>query len=221
MPRTLSIHGLRELLDEQLAVASRGQLLALGMNDRAMQYRLRPDGPWQALLPGIYLAVTGTPTFEQKEMAALLYAGPESLITGRAALWHHGIGSGWPPPDVIDVLLPAERQRVDVNFVRLHRTSRLPSPATPVAAGDAAAAGTAAAAGASPVRLAPAPRAVADAAWQLTSLDDVRAVVADALSSGRCTLDELTTELNEGPIRGSALFRSALADLAAKASTAR
>src|SRR5690349_23993297 len=75
MPRTLSIHGLRELLDEQLAVASRGQLLALGMNDRAMQYRLRPDGPWQALLPGIYLAVTGTPTFEQKEMAALLYAG--------------------------------------------------------------------------------------------------------------------------------------------------
>jgi len=221
MPRTLSIHGLRELLDEQLAVASRGQLLALGMNDRAMQYRLRPDGPWQALLPGIYLAVTGTPTFEQKEMAALLYAGPESLITGRAALWHHGIGSGWPPPDVIDVLLPAERQRVDVNFVRLHRTSRLPSPATAVAAGNAAAAGTAAAAGASPVRLAPAPRAVADAAWQLTSLDDVRAVVADALSSGRCTLDELTAELNEGPIRGSALFRTVLTDLAAEASAAR
>ena len=226
MPRTLSIHGLRELLDEQLAVASRGQLLALGMNDRAMQYRLRPDGPWQALLPGIYLAVTGTPTFEQKEMAALLYAGPESLITGRAALWHHGIGSGWPPPDVIDVLLPAERQRVDVNFVRLHRTSRLPSPATALAPGGAAATGTAAAAAAgaspaSPLRLAPAPRAVADAAWQLTSLDDVRAVVADALGSGRCTLDELTTELNEGPIRGSALFRSALADLAAEASAAR
>jgi hypothetical protein len=62
---------------------------------------------------------------------------------------------------------------------------------------------------------------VADAAWQLTSLDDVRAVVADALSSGRCTLDELATELDEGPIRGSALFRSALADLAAEASAAR
>ena len=200
MPRTLSIHGLRELLDEQLAVASRGQLLALGMNDRAMQYRLRPDGPWQALLPGIYLAVTGTPTFEQKEMAALLYAGPESLITGRAALVHHGIGIPIPP-GVIDVLLPTERQRVDVNFVRLHRTSRLPAMATALTAG--------------PLRLAPAPRAVADTAWQLTSLDDVRAVVADALSSGRCTLDELTAELNEGPIRGSALFRSALADLAA------
>ena len=221
MPRTLSIHGLRELLDEQLAVASRGQLLALGMNDRAMQYRLRPDGPWQALLPGIYLAVTGTPTFEQKEMAALLYAGPESLVTGRAALWHHGIGSGWPP-DVVDVLVPAERQRVDVNFVRLHRTARLPAAeavAVPAGAGPGGTgptgAGPAGAGPGGPLRLAPVPRAVADTAWQLTSVDDVRAVVADALGSGRCTLDELTAELNEGPIRGSALFRSALADLAA------
>jgi hypothetical protein len=196
MPRTSSLDGLRPLLDGQLAVASRGQLLAIGMNDRAMQYRLRPDGPWQALLPGIYLAVTGTPTFEQKEMAALLYAGPESLVTGRAALTHHGIGSGLPP-DVIDVLLPAERQRVDVNFVRLHRTARLPASA--MLAG--------------PVRLAPPPRAVADTAWQLTSVDDVRAVVAAALSSGRCTLDELTAELNQGPIRGSAAFRSVLTDL--------
>ncbi len=134
MPRTLSVDGLPALLSSQLAVASRGQLLALGMNDRAMQYRLRPGGPWQALLPGIYLSVTGTPTFEQKEMAALLYAGPESLVTGRAALWHHGIGSGWPP-DLIDVLLPAERQRVDVNFVRLHRTARLPSEAVPAGTG--------------------------------------------------------------------------------------
>jgi len=217
MPRTLSIHGLRELLDEQLAVASRGQLLALGMNDRAMQYRLRPDGPWQALLPGIYLAVTGTPTFEQKEMAALLYAGPESLITGRAALWHHGIGSGWPP-DVVDVLVPAERQRVDVNFVRLHRTARLPAAASALAAGPGpGGAGPASALAAGPVRLAPAPRAVADTAWQLTSADDVRAVVSDALSSGRCTLDELTAELNEGPIRGSAPLRTVLTELTEEA----
>jgi transcriptional regulator with AbiEi antitoxin domain of type IV toxin-antitoxin system len=212
MPRTLSIHGLRELLDSQLALASRGQLLALGMNDRAMQYRLRPGGPWQALLPGIYLAVTGTPTFEQKEMAALLYAGPESLVTGRAALWHHGIGSGWPP-DVVDVLVPAERQRVDVNFVRLHRTARLPASAVPAGTGP----GGAGSGG--PLRLAPAPRAVADAAWQLTSVEDVRAVVTDALSSGRCTLDELTAELNEGPIRGSAALRTVLTELTEEAST--
>ena len=92
MPRTLSIHGLRELLDEQLAVASRGQLLALGMNDRAMQYRLRPDGPWQALLPGIYLAVTGTPTFEQKEITTVpLRHEPGSLAKASRQLAKAGI----------------------------------------------------------------------------------------------------------------------------------
>ncbi len=48
MPRTLSVDGLPALLGSQLLVASRGQLLALGMNDRAMQYRIRPGGPRSA-----------------------------------------------------------------------------------------------------------------------------------------------------------------------------
>ena len=177
-------------------MASRGQLLALGMADRAMQYRLRRGGPWQALLPGVYLAVSGTPTFEQKEMAALLYAGPGSVITGPAALAHHGIGGG-PAADVIDLLVPVGRQRIDLSFVRLRRTARM--PAKPVQAG--------------PLRLAPVPRAVADTAWQLTSVETVRAIVADAVKSGRCTASQLTAELDQGPIRGSAAFRSVLADL--------
>jgi hypothetical protein len=205
MPRTSPVDGLRQLLDSQLAVASRGQLLALGMPDRAMQYRLRPDGPWQALLPGIYLSVTGTPTFEQKEMAALLYAGPDSLVTGLAALAHHGIGrrlhhgfGSHAGPDAIDILVPVKRQRLDVNFVRLHRTARLPAEA--IAAG--------------PLRLAPVPRAVADTAWHLTSVEDVRAVVTEALAASLCTAAELTAELNQGPIRGSAPLRTVLAELA-------
>lgn len=55
MPITVRIDGLGELLDQQLSVVSRGQLLSLGMNDNAMQYRVRPGGPWQVLLPGVYL----------------------------------------------------------------------------------------------------------------------------------------------------------------------
>ena len=48
---------------------------------------LRQAGPWQPLLPGIYLAMAGgLPTVAQREMAALLYAGPASMITGSAAL---------------------------------------------------------------------------------------------------------------------------------------
>ena len=46
-------------------MASRGQLLALGMSDRAMQYRVRRSGPWQKLLPGVYLAATGIPSLDR------------------------------------------------------------------------------------------------------------------------------------------------------------
>jgi hypothetical protein len=42
----------------------------------------------------------------QKELAALLYAGPGSLITGPMALMHHSIRSG-SAVEVIDVLVPA------------------------------------------------------------------------------------------------------------------
>jgi hypothetical protein len=194
----MPVDRLGKLLGQQHGVASRAQLLALGMPDRAMQYQLR-TGPWQALLPGIYLSVAAPASFAQQEMAALLYAGPDSVVTGQAALTHHGIGSA-TDVGVIDVLVPIRRQRLDMSFVRLHRTARMP--------GRTLSAG--------PVRVALAPRAVTDAAWQLTSPADVRAVVTDAIRSGRCTLDEVAIELNEGPIRGSAALRSVLAEMAAE-----
>jgi hypothetical protein len=59
------IDGLGELLDRQFSVASRGQLLSLGMKDTAMQWRVRAGGPWQALLPGVYLGLTGAPNLPQ------------------------------------------------------------------------------------------------------------------------------------------------------------
>jgi hypothetical protein len=61
MPRVSAPAGLPDLLDRQLSLASRGQLLALGMRDNAMQYRLRVGGPWQTLLPGVYLTANGVP----------------------------------------------------------------------------------------------------------------------------------------------------------------
>jgi len=112
MPRTAHLDGLDKLLDEQCSVVSRGQLLALGMKDAAMQYRLRRGGPWQTLLPGVYLGASGVPSLPQQEMAALLYAGPGSLITGPMALLHHSIRSGPSAVDVIDVLVPLERCHV-------------------------------------------------------------------------------------------------------------
>jgi hypothetical protein len=48
----------------------------------------------------------------------------------------------------------------------------------------------------------------------MTSLRDVRAVVADAVQRGRCAVKELVAELGEGPVAKSALLRQALADVA-------
>lgn len=97
--------GLGDLLEKQSSVASRGQLLTLGMNDNVMQYRVRRGGPWQTLLPGVYLAASGIPSVSQKEMAALLYAGPGSLVTGPMALLHHSIRGG-SAVDSIDTCPP-------------------------------------------------------------------------------------------------------------------
>jgi len=198
MPHIARVDGLDELLDKQLAVVSRRQLLSLGMTDRAMQYRIRGAGPWQVLLPGIYLATTGVPSLSQKEMAALLYAGPGSLITGPMALMHYSIRSGSVVNDVIDVLVPARRQRLSTGFARVQRTARMPART----ASDG------------PVRLVQAPRAVADTARRLTALRDVRAVVADSVQLGRCTVGQLAAEFAQGPVRGSAVLRSVLAEVA-------
>jgi hypothetical protein len=197
MPVTVRIDGLAELLDRQHSVVSRGQLLGLGMKDNVMQWRVRAGGPWQTLLPGVYLGLTGPPSLPQKEMAAMLYAGPGSLVTGPVALMHHGLRSP-VVAEMVDVLVPMGRRRNDIGFVRLHRTARTPDRIF----------------SSGPVRLVEVARAVADTVRLLTDVRDVRDVIADAVQRGRCTVGDLVTELRDGPIRGSAMFRSVLGEVA-------
>ena len=72
----LDVAALSSTLRLQHNVIAQRQAMACGMTRDALTHWLRPGGPWQQLLPRTYLAVTGTPTVDQKEMAALLYAGP-------------------------------------------------------------------------------------------------------------------------------------------------
>jgi hypothetical protein len=197
MPRIVQHPGLDELFNRQLAVATREQLLSLGLTDKAVRHRLRAGGPWQVLLPGVYLSLTGAPSLVQKEMATLLYAGPGSVITGTTALFHYGIRAS-AELDTVDVLVPVQRQRRSAAFARLHRTARMPERIF----------------SSGPLRVAPTQRAVADTVRQLTSLRDIRAVTADAIQLGRCTVSQLADELSKGPIRDSAMFRSVLAEVA-------
>jgi hypothetical protein len=90
-------------LTRQYQVISRSQVLAHGMTTSALRQRLRSGGPWQRLLPGVFLAVTGTPTTEQRSMAALLYAGTGGMITGAAAVGLWGVQA--PRGTMIDDLI--------------------------------------------------------------------------------------------------------------------
>lgn len=187
---------LAKALDAQLYVISRSQALACGLTAGALRHRTQPNGPWRILLPGVYLVDAKEPNVPQREIAAMLYAGDGSMITGIAALWRHGIR--YPVPDLVDVLVPAPRKLQSTGFARVWRTSRMPTRSWAVGS----------------VRFAPPPRAVADAALTLTASEEVRAVVAAAVQQNRCTIPELTTELSGGPVRGSARFRQALAEVA-------
>ena len=190
------LDSLDRILHEQLGVITRQQVPAAGVTPSALRHRLRPGGPWRSLLPGVYLAMTGAPTPLQQEIAALLYAGDGSMITGPAALRCHHIGKLMP--DLIDVLVPENRQRRDTGFVRLQRTTRMPERIWERG----------------PIRYVPPARAVGDTVRKLSSLRDVRAVVADAVQRRACQVRDLAAELDAGPNLGSALFREALADVA-------
>jgi hypothetical protein len=198
MVRTANLDraALGQRLRRQHGVISRKQALACGVTHAALSHRLRTGGPWQKLLPGVYLAATGAVTRDQRDMAALLYAGPSSILTGLAALRHHGVRG--MEPKIIDVLVPIRTRRQSAEFARVHLSGRMPEQIC--VTGE--------------IRFAMIPRAVADAARDLGRLRDVPSVVASVVQQGRCPLALLATELDQGPARGSANLRAALAEVA-------
>ena len=197
MPRICEFdrRALASLLSRQHGVISRAQAMACGLGAEGIRYRLRVAGPWQRLLPGVYLTHTGQPSADQREMAALLHAGSQGILTGNAALRRFDLAAPLAPG--VDVLLPATSRKRDAVFVRIHRTARLPRGFC--VAGE--------------IRYALPSRAVADAARGLTRLSDVRALVAAAVQQGTCPLEVLAEEVNHGPVRGSALLRQAMAEV--------
>lgn len=184
------------LLRRQHGVITRGQALACGIDQNVLDRRVRSGGSWQRLLPGVYLTVTGTPTQDQLDTAALLYAGPGGTLTGAAALRRHGVRTA-TPSKAVDVLVPATRQRTSVEYVAIRLTTRLPEQVCYLG----------------PVQFVLPARAVADSARWLGDLSSVRATVAAAVQTGLCTIEQLVAELRSGPVQGSAFFRAALAEV--------
>jgi very-short-patch-repair endonuclease len=184
------------VLMNQNGVITRGQARDCGMSRHGLEHRVRVGGPWQPLLPSVYMTNTGTPTGLERLQAALLYAGPGSAITGPAALALHHLGAR--QIIVVDVLIPEERKRRSLEFVRVHRTSRMPSSLFRM--GE--------------VSYVPLARAVADTVCGLRDISEVRAIVAEGVQRGRVQVSQLADELARGPVQGSARFRRVLAEVA-------
>ncbi|MDH6126646.1 hypothetical protein [Kitasatospora sp. GP82] len=212
---------LEELARRQQNVVTASQLRARGVPARVVGEHCRRGGPWQRLLPRVYLLQGGEPTPEQRMWAALLYAAQDgreegrregAVITGAAALALYGFASAPRLPAVteVDVLVPRQRRLRDAGEVRIRRTER-ELEARSVHG----------------LACAPVPRAVADTvrewmdegAFERGEADDrlLRAVLGEAVSrSGpACTLRELLAELREAGLLGEVRVRAVLDELLA------
>ncbi|WP_404869464.1 hypothetical protein ACI1MP_24305 [Kitasatospora griseola] len=126
---------LEELARRQQNVVTASQLRTRGVPARLVSEHCRQGGPWQRLLPRVYLLQEGPPTPEQRMWAALLYAAQNgraeggrerAVITGAAALALYGFVSTPRLPAVlgVEVLVPRQRRLRDAGQVRIRRTER-------------------------------------------------------------------------------------------------
>ncbi|MFF6956616.1 hypothetical protein [Streptomyces sp. NPDC008317] len=168
------------------------QLRERGVTPGVIAERCRPGGPWQQVLPQVYLLHSGPPNSAERLEAALLYAGRdpgahgplgggrEAMVTGLAALALHRFSSVPPLPGLprIDVLVPRQRRLRDAGDVAIRRTNALPRPQE--VAG---------------LPCAPMPRALADAVAELDDAETVRRLLTEAVRGGHCDAGAVLEEL--------------------------
>jgi hypothetical protein len=161
---------------------------------------------WTRVLPGVHLVGGGRPSRRQRLLAALLYAGPDSMLTGTSALRLYGFralrlqetADDEPErPEPVHVLVSHDRRRLSTGFVRIERSHRLPAPVRRES-----------------LAVAPLARAVGDAARRFPRESDAVAVVTEAVQRGWADVDQLEAELREGPTRGSRYLRAAVESVA-------
>lgn len=172
-----------DLLALQAGLASRSQLIELGMGDVQIS-RLRKAGRLHRVLPGVYASVPTPLTAEQQLIAVRLYCGQDALVAGSTALQRHGFRYV-PDDDQVDVLVRPTCRRRSTGWVRLHRTVR--PDESPIEHGLFA--------------ICSIPRAIADYARWRRDLPSLRAVTAEAVQAGLCSVAQLRQELADGEVQ--------------------
>jgi hypothetical protein len=168
-----------------------------GVTSDAIRHRIRSGGRWQVLLPGVYATFTGPLMPIHRIHAALLWAGPGSMLTGSTATRWYGLKYS-PADERVHVLVPMARHPRSKGTVRIHRSVQVPAP---VWYGG--------------VPTVPVARAVVDACRSLRALRDVRALLCESVQRGQATCEDLLTVLNAGQSAGSGAIGRALDDASA------
>ncbi|WIV53367.1 hypothetical protein [Amycolatopsis nalaikhensis] len=180
----------------RLGVITVARLESLGVPQRTSYRRCRPGQPWQRLLPGVVLLRTGEPTRRQLVEGALQYCGDQAVVTGLESCRRQGLRQPAQPGEPIHLLLPAHLKTVSSGYVLVERTTRVP-----------------AAVRVDGLPLAPAVRSVLDECRRSTDLGNVRALLAQAVQQLAIDPADLSTELENGSRRGSAVPRAALREI--------
>jgi hypothetical protein len=170
------------------------QLRRAGVSDRRTRRLCGPGGPWRRLHPGVVLLRNNAPTRQQLLHAALVRYGPRVVITGADALRAHGVKC--PADDEIRLLVPDHCRVAACDGVSAARTARMPAPV--VVDG---------------LPFAPPSRAALDLARSEPDPAQIRHLLTLPLYWGLCDRQELLTELDGGPQRGTAAVRQVLREL--------
>ncbi|MEU8588093.1 hypothetical protein AB0C59_14015 [Streptomyces sp. NPDC048664] len=209
----LSPRPLGHLSTAQRRVLTTAELRAHGVTAAEAEERARPGGPWQRVLPGVYLLHPGPPTAQERLHAVLLYAAraplaapapgvpaqpdaggprpsparPDAMVTGLAALTLHGFGC--TPPltalEKIDVLVPRLRRLRSTGCARVIRTPVMPAPRRVTG-----------------LPVAPVARALTDAVASLTDAAAVRCLMTEAVRGGHCEPAAVVRELSQAKLLG-------------------
>jgi hypothetical protein len=152
---------------------------------------------WRVVLPRVLLLDSSLPSPQQRLMAALLLAGPDSWLAGPTAAALHGFpGCRITPP--VHVLVPPHRTTRTVGWVQICRTYLLDERL--VSQG--------------PLRISCRPRALVDAAAACPDDAEVRALFIDAIHSRLVRVEDVVHWVEARESDGRRRLRGALAEAA-------
>jgi hypothetical protein len=207
MPRRAawSRSDVRATAQPQLGLITARQLAELGVPTATIYRRSELGGMFSWVLPGLHrVDGNGQLTDAQRRMAALLYGGEGSALTGVSRLGMSGVRAAarqeLNPLDRVHVLVPHTRRRSSHGFVQVERTR--------VGYGVREHDGLAVVSHA---------RAVIDAARRCSDQEAVRALVFEVVQRRFSTIDALQHEWDRAQIRGSRFVRLALEEAGAGA----